>query len=161
MSVNHVAISGNLTRDPELRTTKSGTSTLSFGVAVNDRRQNQATGQWEDYPNFVDVVVFGARADALGKFLVKGTKVFVSGRLRYSAWEGRDGTKRSKLEVVADEVDVAPRGSNAGGNRPAPAQPVPAYQQMPMPTPRPAQPAPAVELYDEEIPFSPSPRRTV
>lgn len=161
MSVNHVAISGNLTRDPELRATKSGTSTLAFGVAVNDRRQNQATGQWEDYPNFVDVVVFGARADALGKFLVKGTKVFVSGRLRYSSWEGRDGTKRSKLEVVADDVDVAPRGSNAGGNRPAPAQPAPAYQQMPMPTPRPAQSAPAVELYDDEIPFSPSPRRTV
>lgn len=161
MSVNHVAISGNLTRDPELRATKSGTSTLSFGVAVNDRRQNQATGQWEDYPNFVDVVVFGARADALGKFLAKGTKVMVSGKLRYSSWEGRDGTKRSKLEVVADEVDVAPRGANAGGNRPAPAQPAPAYQQMPMPTPRPAQAAPAVELYDEEIPFSPSPRRTV
>lgn len=151
MSVNHVAISGNLTRDPELRTTKSGTSTLSFGVAVNDRRQNQATGQWEDYPNFVDVVVFGARADALGKFLAKGTKVFVSGRLRYSAWEGRDGAKRSKLEVVADEVDVAPRAS--GGQ---PAQPSPAAYpppQMPMPTPRTVQAAPAVELYDEEIPF--------
>lgn len=169
MSVNSVNISGNITRDPEQRQTRGGTATLAFGVAVNDRRKNDATGQWEDYPNFVDVVVFGARAEALGRFLAKGMKVMISGRLRYSTWEGRDGSKRSRLEVVADEVDVAPRAS--GGQ---PAQPSPAAYpppQMPMPTPRTvqaaptprpvAQPAPMPDVYDEEIPFSPSPRRTV
>ena len=65
MSINRVIISGNLTRDPELRSTAGGTSVLGFGVAVNDRRKNQQTGEWEDYPNFIDCTMFGARADAV------------------------------------------------------------------------------------------------
>ena len=77
MSINRVIISGNLTRDPELRSTAGGTSVLGFGVAVNDRRKNQQTGEWEDYPNFIDCTMFGARADALNKYLSKGTKVTI------------------------------------------------------------------------------------
>ena len=69
MSINRVNISGNLTRDPELRSTAGGTQILSFGVAVNDRRRNAQTGEWEDVPNFIDCVVFGQRADALSRFL--------------------------------------------------------------------------------------------
>lgn len=65
MSINHVNISGNLTRDPELRTTAGGTNILSFGVAVNDRRKNPQTGKWQDVPNFIDCIVFGQRAEAL------------------------------------------------------------------------------------------------
>lgn len=105
MSINSVSISGNLTREPELRTTQAGKSILNFGVAVNERRKNPQSGQWEDYANFVDCVMFGNRAEALAGMLHKGTKVCVSGSLRYSSWE-RDGQKRSKLEVVAQEIDI-------------------------------------------------------
>ena len=99
MSINRVIISGNLTRDPELRQTQSGMAVLSFGVAVNDRRKNPSTGEWEDYPNFVDCTMFGARANSLAQYLSKGTKVSIEGKLRWSQWE-RDGQKRSKLEVI-------------------------------------------------------------
>ena len=97
MSINRVNITGTLTRDPELRATAGGTQVLSFGVAVNDRRRNAQTGEWEDYPNFVDCTMFGTRAEAVSRFLAKGNKVAIEGKLRYSSWE-RDGQRRSKLE---------------------------------------------------------------
>ena len=75
MSINRVIISGNLTRDPELRSTQSGMDVMSFGVAVNDRRRNPQTNEWEDYPNFVDCTMFGNRARSLHQYLSKGTKV--------------------------------------------------------------------------------------
>jgi len=105
MSINSVNISGNLTRDSELRATQGGTSILSFGVAVNDRRRN-AQGEWEDRPNYIDCVMFGARAQAMQKFLLKGTKVAIEGKLRYSSWESKDGSRRSKVEVVVDEIEL-------------------------------------------------------
>ena len=105
MSINRVVISGNLTRDPELKATAGGTSVLKLGVAVNDRRKNQQTGEWEDVANFVDVTLFGARAEALSRYLSKGSKVAIEGKLRWSQWESQAGEKRSKLEVVADEVE--------------------------------------------------------
>lgn len=105
MSINRVVISGNLTRDPELRATGSGMSVLKMGVAVNDRRKNQQTGEWEDVANFVDVTMFGARAEAVSRFLSKGSKVAIEGKLRWSQWESQQGEKRSKLEVVADEIE--------------------------------------------------------
>lgn len=108
MSINIVAISGNLTRDPELRQACS-TSVLSFGVAVNDRRRNLQSGQWESVPNFVDCIIFGTRADALAGLLHKGSKVAIDGKLRYSSWEGKDGKKRSKLEVVVNELELMQR----------------------------------------------------
>lgn len=104
MSINRVNISGNLTRDPQMRATQSGTQILSFGVAVNDRRRNPQSGEWEDVPNFIDCVVFGNRADALQRFLTKGMKVAIEGKLRWSQWE-KDGQKRSKIEVIVDEVE--------------------------------------------------------
>ena len=73
-------------------------------MAVNDRRRNAQTGEWEDYPNFVDCTMFGNRAEAVGRFLAKGMKVAIEGKLRYSSWE-RDGQKRSKLEVIVDEIE--------------------------------------------------------
>lgn len=116
MSINRVMISGNLTRDPELRSTAGGTSVLKLGVAVNDRRKNQQTGEWEDVPNFVDCTVFGARADALSQYLGKGQKVAIEGKLRYSTWENQQGEKRSKLEVVVDEIEfMSSRGEGGGG----------------------------------------------
>lgn len=74
MSINRVCISGNLTRDPEIRSTAGGTSVMGFGVAVNERRKNAQTGEWEDYPNFIDCTLFGRRAEALERYLSKGSK---------------------------------------------------------------------------------------
>jgi len=119
MSINRVVISGNLTRDPELRATSGGTSVLKMGVAVNDRRKNQQTGEWEDVPNFVDVTVFGARGEALARFLSKGAKVAIEGKLRWSQWESKEGDKRSKLEVIADEVEfLSSRDGGSGAYSP-------------------------------------------
>ena len=156
MSINRVIISGNLTRDPELRSTAGGTSVLGFGVAVNDRRKNQQTGAWEDYPNFIDCTRFGARADALHKYLSKGTKVAIEGKLRWSQWE-REGQKRSKIEVIVDELEfMSSRNSDAqyssgqnygqqGGYQPAPQA---SYQPQPAPTINASS-----SVYDEDIPF--------
>ena len=108
MSINRVVISGNLTRDAELRRTQSGMAILNLGVAVNDRRRNNQTGEWEDYANFIDCILFGARADAIANYLTKGTKVAVEGKLRWSQWE-KNGEKRSKIEVVVDEIEFMSR----------------------------------------------------
>ena len=105
MSINRVIVSGNLTKDAEIRQTASGLPIASFSIAVNDRRKNQQTGEWEDYPNFVDVTVFGSRAEFLAKHLTKGAKVALEGKLRWSQWE-RDGQKRSKIEIIAEEIEL-------------------------------------------------------
>jgi len=143
LSINRVNISGNLTRDPEFRSTQGGTNVLSFGLAVNDRRRNQGTGEWEDYANFVDCVLFGSRVEFFSRHLRKGKKVYVEGKLHYSSWE-RDGQRRSKLEVVVDDIDIEfpPKSQQPQGYQQAPqqgyqpsqgyqyAQPAPqAYQQ--------------------------------
>lgn len=110
MSINKVFISGNLTRSPEMRTTQSGTVVMGLGVAVNDRRKNPQTGQWEDVPNYVDCVMFGTRASAVSQYLSKGTKVTIEGRLRWHSWQDQNGNNRSKLDVIVDEIEFAPRG---------------------------------------------------
>lgn len=125
MSINIVTISGNLTRDPELRQA-GNTSVLSFGVAVNDRRRNPQSGQWENVPNFVDCIIFGTRADALAGLLHKGSKVAIDGKLRYSSWEGKDGKKRSKLEVVVNELELMQRETSQQPQHPQQPQ---RYQQ--------------------------------
>ncbi len=152
MSINKVMITGNLTRDPELRQTPAGTQVLNFGVAVNDRRKNQQTGEWEDYPNFVDCVVFGNRAEPLSRFLGKGSKVAVEGKLRYSAWEDKEGKRRSKLEVVVDDVDMMSRGAQGTAQAPAPAYAASASRGRPQ-SARAVQTPPPVDVYDSEIPF--------
>lgn len=104
MSINHVSITGNLTREPELRSTAGGTDVLSFGIAVNDRRKN-ASGQWEDVPNFFECVTFGNRATALSDILTKGMKVAIAGKLHYSSWE-TNGQKHSKVDIIANEIEL-------------------------------------------------------
>ena len=104
MSINRVVITGNVTRDAELCMSQSGTGVLTVPMATNGRRRNAQSGEWEDAPAYVDVAVAGKRALALADRLRKGTKVAVEGRLRWRQWE-RDGQKRSKLDVVADEVE--------------------------------------------------------
>lgn len=139
MSLNKVAISGNIGGDPELRTTSGGTAVLSFTVAVNDRVKDSA-GNWTDRPNWVSCTVFGTRASSLSQYLHKGTKVAIEGKLRYSSWE-KDGQRRSKLEVIVDEIEfMAPRQDAAPQ---APAYPQPAPQPYPQQAyPQPQQPAP-------------------
>lgn len=135
MSINRVNISGHLTRDPELRMTPKGTQVLSFGIAVNDRRLNRETNQWEDYPNFVECTMFGTRAEAVGRIVRKGMKVSIDGKLRFNQWETKDGQKRSRLTVVVDTIDFMSQGNqsqNASANRPAtPAQQVPVVPDVP------------------------------
>ena len=109
MSINRVIISGNITREPDMRRTASGMAILTIGVAVNDRRKNPMTGEWEDAANFVDCTVFGKRAESLSGMLQKGTKVAIEGKLRWSQWE-KDGQKRSKLEVIVDELELMSKG---------------------------------------------------
>lgn len=104
MSINQVSITGNLTREPELRNTQNGTAVLSFGIAVNDHRKN-ASGQWEKVPNFFECVTFGNRATALGDILTNGMKVAISGKLHYSSWE-KDGQKHSKVDIIANEIEL-------------------------------------------------------
>jgi len=103
MSINSVSVSGNLTRSPELRMA-GATPVCQFGLAVNERVK--VNGEWEDKANFFDVVVWGARGESLSRILDKGMKVAISGKLRYSSWKDNDGKTRSKVEIVADEVDI-------------------------------------------------------
>lgn len=149
MSINRAIVSGNLTRDPELRATPGGTQVLGFGVAVNDRRRNQQTGEWEDYPNFIDCTMFGNRAEALSRILRKGMKVAIEGKLRYSSWEDKNGGgRRSKVEIIPDEVVLMsqnPNGQQAPQYAPQGYQQQYAPQQAPRayaPQPAPQQPAP-------------------
>ena len=146
MSINRVIVSGNLTRDPELRATTGGTNVLTFGIAVNDRRRNPQTGEWEDVPNFVDCVMFGARAESVSRFLSKGSKVAIEGKLRYSSWE-KDGVRRSRLEVVVDEIEFMSRNQQSNGGYAPQAQAEPTFSA-------PAPQAPPVdEFSNEDIPF--------
>lgn len=120
-NINSVTICGNLTRDPETRQTASGMQIMSFGVASNERKKNPQTGEWEDYANFIDVTMFGNRVDALSGILAKGMKVCIHGKLHYSSWDDKNGGgKRSKLEVIADSIELMAQRGNA--QSPAAAQ---------------------------------------
>ena len=122
MSINSVSISGNLTRDCELRTTQNGTQILTFTVAVNDRKKDQ-NGKWVNVPNYIDCCIFGNRAESVSRFISKGSKVSCHGKLRWSQWE-KDGQKRSKIEVIVDEVEFMSRQDQGEAqNQPQQTQP--------------------------------------
>jgi single-strand DNA-binding protein len=101
-SLNKVILIGNLTRDPELRYTPSGTAIAKFGLAVNEKFKQG--DEWKERVNFIDIVVWGKQGENCSEYLAKGRSVCVDGRLQYSSWETEEGQKRSKLEVVADRV---------------------------------------------------------
>lgn len=151
MSINRVTISGNLTRDAELRQTASGMAVLGFSVAVNDRVKGE-DGQWTDRPNFIDCSMFGTRAEKIAPYLSKGTKVTIAGKLRWSQWE-RDGQKRSKVEVIVDEIEFMTSRSDATSQ--STAQPV--RQQAPYQPKMGGMPqavgSVAGTIYDDDIPF--------
>jgi single-strand DNA-binding protein len=114
-NINSVVVTGNLTRDPELRSTPSGTPVCKLRVAVNSRRKDQS-GQWVDKPNYFDVTVWGAQGENCANYLSKGRPVAVQGRLDWREWEAQDGSKRQAIEMIADSVQfLGSRSDNAGG----------------------------------------------
>lgn len=137
MAINKATITGNITRDPELRQTQGGTSVLSIGVAVNDHRKNQQTGEWEDYPNFIDCTIFGNRATGVAPYLEKGMKVAIEGKLNQSRWQADDGTNRSKIEIIVDEIEFMSRQQGQTASKPVQQQP---QQFAPQPMQQQAQP---------------------
>lgn len=167
MSINRVTLTGNLTRQVELLSTGGGTQVARFGIAVNDRRKNNQTGEWEDYPNYIECVMFGARAENVSKYISKGSRVAIEGKLHFSQWE-KDGQKRSKIEVIVDEIVFMSQQ-----NSPQPVQPMPQakpiQQAQPMqPVMQQAQPVQQMpvqqqmagmpqqvdySIYDQDIPF--------
>ena len=132
---------GRLTRDAELKQTKSGTHVLQFGLAVNGRRKNQS-GEWEDKPNFIDCTMFGDKCLKLQQYMTKGTKLAVAGELDFQSWQAEDGSKRSKLGVVVRDLSFM--SSANGGNG----------QQVSHPAQQPTQQQGADgDFYDSDIPF--------
>ena len=113
-SINRVVLVGNLTRDPELRHTPSGTAVCSLRLAVNTRRKDGATGEWTEKPNYFDVTVWGNQGENCAQYLAKGRPVAIDGRLEWREWEAQDGTKRQAVEIVADSVQFL--GGKADSN---------------------------------------------
>ena len=144
MADNTVTVIGNVTRDPELRFTPSGQAIATFGLAVNRRWQNRQTQEWEENVSFFDVTCWAQLGQNVADTLAKGSRAIVTGRLEQRSWETDQGDKRSKVEIIADEVgpslrwataDItrnerreggdAPAGGGGGGSRPV-ANPAPA-----------------------------------
>jgi single-strand DNA-binding protein len=112
-NINRVTITGNLTRDPELRSTPGGTAVCKLRVAVNSRRKDGQSGEWVDKPNYFDVTVWGAQGENCANYLSKGRPVAVDGRLEWREWEAQDGAKRQAVEIIGESVQFL--GSRDGG----------------------------------------------
>ena len=113
MPGNSVTLIGNITRDPELRFTPSGQATATFGLAVNRRWQNRQTQEWEEATSFFDIVCWREQAENASESLARGARVIVTGRLEQRSWETPEGEKRSKIEVIADEIGPSLRWATA------------------------------------------------
>lgn len=117
-NVNVVVITGNLTRDPELRHTGGGTAVCDLRVAVNSRRKDPQSGEWVDKPNYFDVTVWGAQGENCATYLAKGRPVAIEGRLDWREWEAKDGSKRQAVQIIANTVQFlgSRDGGGGGGN---------------------------------------------
>jgi single-strand DNA-binding protein len=115
-NINRVVLTGNLTRDPELRSTGSGMSVCSLRVACNTRRKDQSTGDWVDKPNYFDVTVWGAQGENCARFLSKGRPVAVDGRLEWREWQDKEGNTRQAVDIIADSVQFLGGRDDAMGN---------------------------------------------
>ena len=147
-NVNRVVITGNLTRDPELRSTGGGLSVCSLRVAVNTRRKDQGSGEWVDKPNYFDVTVWGAQGENCAQYLAKGRPVAVDGRLEWREWQDKEGNKRQSVDIIADSVQfLGSREGGENGGRFTPQSDVPAdtgdFEQAPV----------AAGSADDDIPF--------
>jgi single-strand DNA-binding protein len=114
-NINRVVVTGNLTKDPELRSTPGGTAVCNLRVAVNSRRKNPS-GEWEDKPNYFDVTVWGAQGENCATYLSKGRPVAIDGRLDWREWETQNGDKRQSVSIIADSVQFL--GSRDAGAAP-------------------------------------------
>jgi single-strand DNA-binding protein len=119
VNINRVVMTGNLTADPELRSTPSGTSVCSMRVACNTRRKVE--GEWVDKPNYFDVTVWGGQGESAARYLSKGRPVAIDGRLEWREWEAQDGSKRQSVEIIADTVQFL--GDGAGNGTPSGDEP--------------------------------------
>ncbi len=127
VNLNRVCLTGNLTRDPELRTTSGGTSVCSLRVAVNTRRKDGATGEWTEKPNYFDVTVWGVQGENCAQYLQKGRPVAVDGRLEWREWQDQQGNKRQSVDIIADSVQfLGSREGGENGGRFTPQSDVPA-----------------------------------
>jgi single-strand DNA-binding protein len=113
VNINRVVLTGNLTSDPELRSTPSGTAVCDLRIACNTRRKEN--GEWVDKPNFFDVTVWGAQGENAARYLSKGRPVAVDGRLEWREWETQDGSKRQAVDIIADTVQFLGSGNGAAG----------------------------------------------
>jgi single-strand DNA-binding protein len=117
-NINRVIITGNLTRDPELRSTGSGMSVCGLRVACNTRRKDNSTGEWVDKPNYFDVTIFGRQGENAAQYLSKGRPVAIDGRLEWREWQDQAGNKRQSIDIIADNVQFlgsGEMGGNGGG----------------------------------------------
>ena len=116
-NINRVIITGNLTRDPELRSLPSGMSVCSLRVACNTRRKDGASGEWVDKPNYFDVTIWGRQGENAAQYLSKGRPVAIDGRLEWREWQDKEGNKRQSVDIIADNVQFlsSPEGFNGGG----------------------------------------------
>jgi single-strand DNA-binding protein len=139
VNINRVVLTGNLTRDPELRSTNSGTSVCGLRIAVNTRRKDPSTGDWTDKANYFDVTVWGAQGENCAQYLQKGRPVAVDGRLEWREWQDQSGNKRQSVDIIADSVQfLGSREGGENGGRFTPQSDVPAdtgdFQQAPVST---------------------------
>ena len=165
MNFNKAIVVGRVTSDPEVRTTPGGQSVTSFGVATN-RYWTNAGGEKQDKVEFHNIVAWGKLADICGQYLAKGMLVLIEGRLETQSWEGQDGIKRFRTEIIAENMQMGPRSAQSGGGAPTPAQqapvsegpaPAPTSNVQPEPSPQnPPQgqnPESEEEIKIEDIPF--------
>src|SRR5687767_7810235 len=151
-NINRVVLTGNLTHDPELRSLPSGMSVCKLRVACNTRRKNNATGEWEDKPNYFDVTVWGAQGENCARFLAKGRPVAIDGRLEWREWETPEGHKRQAVDIIADSVQfLGSREDGGPSNGFTPRSDVPADTRDFEPAGTPS--GGAGNAGDDDIPF--------
>jgi|SRR5690242_4103210 len=116
-NINRVVLTGNLTKDPELRSTGSGMAVCSLRVASNTRRKDPQSGEWVDKPNYFDVTIWGRQGENAAQYLSKGRPVAIDGRLEWREWQDQQGNKRQSVEIVADNIQFlsSPEGFGGGG----------------------------------------------
>lgn len=142
MNLNKAMVIGNLTRDPEQRTTPNGATVCSFGVATTRRWKDQASGAQKEDTQFHNIVAWGKLAETCGQYLHKGSKVYIEGRIQYRQWEDQSGAKRNRTEIVADQmIMLDKKGAADTGSRPSAASVPPSSE------------APTEEVSVEDIPF--------
>jgi single-strand DNA-binding protein len=114
-NVNRVVVSGNLTRDPELRQLAGGNSVCKLRIAVNTRKKDRDSNQWSDHPNYFDVTVWGAQGENVAKYLQKGSPLLIDGRLEWREWQAQDGTNRQSVEIIAENTQFIGGRDGGGG----------------------------------------------